>query len=154
MSIKVVNDLGESLYPNFLPNAGEQPNLAPVHCISVRGSSDDKHSVYYPVELYWEQGIGRIPMFYHNNETDHFQSFEISCDALIFCKVSHGMLITIEYDDSPNNTNSFNTTDATAHLYTFLRFTEIDSTDPENIKLRKRIYDYKLDLKICRNCKM
>ena len=26
--------------------------------------------------------------------------------------------------------------------------------DKENIKLRKRIYDYKLDLKICRDCKM
>ncbi len=26
--------------------------------------------------------------------------------------------------------------------------------DSENIKLRKRIYDYKLDLKICRDCKM
>lgn len=137
MSIKVVNDIGESLYPNFLPNTGDQPNLAPVHCISVRGSSDDKHSVYYPVELYWEQGIGRIPMFYHNTETDHFQSFEISCDALIFCKVSHDMLITIEYDDSPNNTNDFNTTMSTVHNYTFLRFTEIDSSDPENIKFNQ-----------------
>ena len=26
--------------------------------------------------------------------------------------------------------------------------------DEKNIKLRKRIYDYKLDLKICKNCKM
>ena len=26
--------------------------------------------------------------------------------------------------------------------------------DEENIKIRKRIYDYKLDLKICRDCKM
>ena len=26
--------------------------------------------------------------------------------------------------------------------------------DKKNIELRKRIYDYKLDLKICRDCKM
>ena len=77
-----------------------------------------------------------MPLLYHNTETNHTQSFELECGVLLYACISHGMLITLEYDE-----------DVTlASNNTYIRFTQINTNDPVNIQLsqigeRKNIKD-------------
>ena len=84
-----------------------------------------------------------MPMLYHNTETNHTQSFELECDMLLYACISHGMLITLEYDDADNSGGSWYSGDSNnIHI----RFTQINSSDPTNVQLsqigdRKNIKD-------------
>jgi len=141
MTKKVVDETGESIYPQLFPNLGDQPHFHysdDFACMSIFpvGASDDVNSIYFPTEFYWNVGSDRMPLLYHNTETHHTQSFELECGVLLYACISHGMLITLEYDED--------VTLASNNIY--IRFTQINTNDPVNIQLsqigeRKNIKD-------------
>ena len=140
---RVVDESGQSMYPSLFVNQGEQMEdlHGSIWCIFPTGASDDVNSFYFPLSFYWKSGMDRVPLLYHNTETNHVQSFELDCDALLRMWVSHGVLITIEYDAEGSswiNSEHWNNT--------YVRFTQINTSDPVNIQLsqigeRKNIKD-------------
>ena len=142
MTKKVVDETGESMYPSLFVDKGEQHQSlhGDIFCLFPAGTSDDVNSIYFPTLIYWTTGFDRMPLLYHNTETNHTQSFELECDMLLYACVSHGMLITLEYDDVDNSGGD----DASNNIH--IRFTQINSSDPTNVQLsqigdRKNIKD-------------
>lgn len=142
MTKRVVDESGQSMYPSLFVNQGEQMDdlHGSIWCIFPTGASDDVNSFYFPLSFYWEPGMDRVPLLYHNTETNHVQSFELDCDALLRMWVSHGVLITIEYDADGSSIHRENWND------TYVRFTQINTSDPANVQLsqigdRKNIKD-------------
>jgi surface protein len=150
MTKKVVDETGESIYPQLFPNLGDQrySNSSDDYaCVSIFpvGASDDVNSIYFPTEYYWNVGSDRLPLLYHNTETNHTQSFELECGMLLYACVSHGVLITLEYDEEPPPAEG-GVWGEQMWNNTYIRFTEINTSDPANIQLsqigeRKNIKD-------------
>lgn len=155
MTKKVVDETGESMYPSLFQNRGaqEQPSSQNNYqfCIFPSGASDDVNSIYFPTQYNLHSGLNRVPLLYHNTETNHTQSFELECDLLLMAHVSHGVLITVEYDDDNDSHQdgdpmTYFQRDYDVENKTYIRFTQINTNDPINIQLsqigeRKNIKD-------------